>query len=380
VIEGNERVVRPRLADAKFFFDQDRRKTLSSRVAGLDRVVYHGKLGSQGERVRRVQAIAGALAAAAGGDAELAGQADRAALLAKADLLTDMVGEFPELQGTMGRYYALNDGEDGEVASRDRGPLPAALRRRRAAAQSGGALVAVADKLETLVGLFAIDQLPTGDKDPFALRRHALGVLRILTERLPALSLDAAIDAAIAAPPGRPRRASRRPRSPGSAGSDPRRAARLLRRPPRRLARRSRLRRRRDRRGARRRQVLAARRGRAAPGRAAPVRRPARGGLAGGGEQARRQHPEEGERADRRHGRAGAPARACRGRARRRAAQRRRRSPRPPCAGRDYAGRCAPWPRCARRSTPSSIRSWSMPTMRPCAPTAWPCSAGCTRR
>jgi glycyl-tRNA synthetase beta chain len=200
VIEGNERVVRPRLADAKFFFDQDRRKTLFSRVAGLDRVVYHGKLGSQGERVRRVQAIAGALAAAAGGDAVLAGQADRAALLAKADLLTDMVGEFPELQGTMGRYYALNDGEDGDVATAIEDHYRPRFAGDELPRTPVGALVAVADKLETLVGLFAIDQAPTGDKDPFALRRHALGVLRILTERLPALSLDAAIDAAITAP------------------------------------------------------------------------------------------------------------------------------------------------------------------------------------
>ena len=200
VIEGNERVVRPRLADAKFFFDQDRRKTLYSRVAGLDRVVYHGKLGSQGERVRRVQAIAGALAGAPGGDAVLAGQADRAALLAKADLLTDMVGEFPELQGTMGRYYALNDGEDGEVATAIEDHYRPRFAGDELPRHPVGALVAVADKLETLVGLFAIDQAPTGDKDPFALRRHALGVLRILTERLPALSLDAAIDAAITAP------------------------------------------------------------------------------------------------------------------------------------------------------------------------------------
>jgi glycyl-tRNA synthetase beta chain len=200
VIEGNERVVRPRLADAKFFFDQDRRKTLSSRVAALDRVVYHGRLGSQGERVRRVQAIAGALAVAAGADKELAGQADRAALLAKADLVTDMVGEFPELQGTMGRYYALNDGEDSEVAYAIEDHYRPRFAGDELPRNAAGALVAVADKLETLVGLFAIDQLPTGDKDPFALRRHALGVLRILTERLPRIGLDRAIDAAIAAP------------------------------------------------------------------------------------------------------------------------------------------------------------------------------------
>jgi len=200
VIEGNERVVRPRLADAKFFYDQDRRNTLASRLAGLDRVVYHGRLGSQGERVKRVQAIAGALAAALGADAVLAGQADRAALLAKADLLTDMVGEFPELQGTMGRYYALNDGEDGEVAVAIEEHYRPRFAGDALPGNEAGAIVAVADKLETLVGLFGIDQRPTGDKDPFALRRHALGVLRILTEKLPSLPLDRALDAAFAAP------------------------------------------------------------------------------------------------------------------------------------------------------------------------------------
>ena len=147
-----------------------------------------------------MQAIAGALAAASGASAELAGQADRAALLAKADLVTDMVGEFPELQGTMGRYYALNDGEDSEVATAIEDHYRPRFAGDELPRHAAGALVAVADKLETLVGLFAIDQLPTGDKDPFALRRHALGVLRILTERLPALSLDRAIDAAIRAP------------------------------------------------------------------------------------------------------------------------------------------------------------------------------------
>ena len=200
VIEGNERVVRPRLADAKFFFDQDRRNTLASRVPALDRVVYHGKLGSQGERIRRVQAIAGALVAAMGGGAELADQADRTALLAKADLSTDMVGEFPELQGVMGRYYALNDGEDSEVATAIEDHYKPRFAGDELPRNLAGAIVAVADKLETLVGLFAIDQLPTGDKDPFALRRHALGVLRILTERLPQLPLDRALDAGIGAP------------------------------------------------------------------------------------------------------------------------------------------------------------------------------------
>jgi len=225
VIEGNERVVRPRLADAKFFFDQDRRTTLASRVAGLDRVVYHGKLGSQGERVRRVQAIAGALAVASGASAELAGQADRAALLAKADLVTDMVGEFPELQGTMGRYYALNDGEDGEVAVAIEDHYRPRFAGDELPRHPAGALVAVADKLETLAGLFAIEQLPTGDKDPFALRRHALGVLRILTERLPALSLDRAVDAALTAPAWPP---AARGASVGPDGSAPPIRASLL--------------------------------------------------------------------------------------------------------------------------------------------------------
>ncbi|NKI94019.1 glycine--tRNA ligase subunit beta [Rhizobacter sp. SG703] len=197
VTGGNERVVRPRLADAKFFFDQDRKKTLADRVGGLDKVVYHGKLGSQGERVKRVQAIARGIANAvalyedADKRAALVRDVDRAALLAKADLLTDMVGEFPELQGIMGGYYARHDGETNEVAlavedhykprfagdELPRGPI--------------GEIVALADKLETLVGLFGIGQLPTGDKDPFALRRHALGVIRLLTERQLAIPLDA---------------------------------------------------------------------------------------------------------------------------------------------------------------------------------------------
>jgi glycyl-tRNA synthetase beta chain len=192
VIGGNERVVRPRLADAKFFFDQDRKKTLESRVLDLAKVVYHNKLGTQGERVQRVSTIAKAVGMALGGEA-LAMQAEQAALLAKADLLTDMVGEFPELQGIMGRYYALHDGLPVEIADAiedhykprfagdvlPRGPV--------------GICVALADKLETLVGLFSIGQIPTGDKDPFALRRHALGVIRMLIESDLPLSLGDAI-------------------------------------------------------------------------------------------------------------------------------------------------------------------------------------------
>jgi glycyl-tRNA synthetase beta chain len=183
VIEGNERVVRPRLADARFFFDQDRKKTLASRVAGLDKVVYHGKLGSQGERVQRVRAIAAAIAAMLGGNRELAAQADRAAELAKADLLTDMVGEFPELQGVMGGYYARHDGEASTVAEAIEDHYRPRFAGDALPRGQAGIVVALADKLETLAGLFGIGQAPSGDKDPFALRRHALGVIRMLIER-----------------------------------------------------------------------------------------------------------------------------------------------------------------------------------------------------
>jgi glycyl-tRNA synthetase beta chain len=183
VIEGNERVVRPRLADAKFFFDQDRKKTLESRVAGLDKVVYHGKLGTQGERVLRVRAIAKAIAAKAFAHEKLVDSADRAALLAKADLLTDMVGEFPELQGVMGGYYARHDGESEAVAEAVEDHYKPRFSGDALPRGNVGLIVALADKLETLVGLFGIGQLPTGDKDPFALRRHALGLIRMLIER-----------------------------------------------------------------------------------------------------------------------------------------------------------------------------------------------------
>jgi glycyl-tRNA synthetase beta chain len=182
VIEGNERVVRPRLADARFFFDQDRKRSLASRVAALDNVVYHGKLGSQGERVARVRAIARDIAHQLGGEAAAA-LADRAALLAKADLLTDMVGEFPELQGTMGRYYARHDGEPDAVAFAIEDHYKPRFAGDTLPRDATGIALALADKLETLAGLFGIGQIPTGDKDPFALRRHALGVIRMLIER-----------------------------------------------------------------------------------------------------------------------------------------------------------------------------------------------------
>jgi glycyl-tRNA synthetase beta chain len=182
IVQGNERVVRPRLADAKFFFDQDRKKTLESRLPMLDKVVYHAKLGSQGERVQRVRGIARAIGHMLG-DEKLAQQAERAAQLAKADLVTDMVGEFPELQGVMGAYYALHDEESQEVAHAIEDHYKPRFAGDALPRNSAGIAVALADKLETLVGLFGAGEKPTGDKDPFALRRHALGVIRMLVER-----------------------------------------------------------------------------------------------------------------------------------------------------------------------------------------------------
>lgn len=199
VIDGNERVVRPRLADAKFFFDTDRKKTLESRVEGLNKVVYHNQLGSQGERMQRVRAIAKALGEQLGGPA-LAAAADQAAMLAKADLLTDMVGEFPELQGIMGGYYARHDGLSEDIAQAIEDHYKPRFAGDELPRGEVGAVVALADKLETLVGMFGIGNLPTGDKDPFALRRHALGVIRILIERDWPLQLWATIDTAYLTP------------------------------------------------------------------------------------------------------------------------------------------------------------------------------------
>ncbi|MDT7520805.1 glycine--tRNA ligase subunit beta [Rhodoferax sp. TBRC 17198] len=198
VIGGNERVVRPRLADAKFFFDQDRKKTLASRVEGLGKVVYHNKLGTQGERVERVRAIAKAIAAQLG-DATLVAQADQAAQLAKTDLVTDMVGEFPELQGIMGGYYALNDGLGETVAHAIEDHYKPRFAGDALPRNTAGVVVALADKLETLVGMFGIGNLPTGDKDPFALRRHALGVIRMLVEKDLPLDVSALVQSAVPA-------------------------------------------------------------------------------------------------------------------------------------------------------------------------------------
>ena len=195
VIGGNERVVRPRLADAQFFFNQDRKKTLASRVDGLSKVVYHNKLGSQGERMARVRSIAGSIAQQLG-DAALVVSVDTAAQLAKADLLTDMVGEFPELQGTMGAYYARHDGLGDEIATAIEDHYKPRFAGDTLPRNTAGLVLALADKLETLVGMFGIGNLPTGDKDPFALRRHALGLIRMLMERDLPLGLDALISQA----------------------------------------------------------------------------------------------------------------------------------------------------------------------------------------
>jgi glycyl-tRNA synthetase beta chain len=182
VIDGNERVVRPRLSDAKFFFDQDRKKMLAARVTQLDKVVYHNKLGTQGERAQRVAAIASDIGRQLGGE-PLAQQAQQAALLAKADLLTGMVGEFPELQGIMGRYYALHDGLSADIADAIEDHYKPKFAGDTLPRGQTGICVALADKLETLTGMFGIGEKPTGDKDPFALRRHALGVMRMLIEQ-----------------------------------------------------------------------------------------------------------------------------------------------------------------------------------------------------
>jgi glycyl-tRNA synthetase beta chain len=206
VIGGNERVVRPRLADAKFFFEQDKKYSLESRVQGLSKVVYHNQLGTQGDRMQRVCQIAGAIGERIGGKA-LADKATLAARLAKTDLLTDMVGEFPELQGIMGNYYAKHDRKrddhwrddrlDDEIANAISDHYHPRFAGDSLPTNDVGRTLALADKLETLVGMFGIGSLPTGDKDPFALRRHALGAIRILMDarglplRLPDLLDDA---------------------------------------------------------------------------------------------------------------------------------------------------------------------------------------------
>ena len=179
IVGGNARVVRPRLSDARFFFNQDRKATLASRLDKLANVVYHNKIGSVLQRVERLETLGGKIAGKLGANASLAA---RAARLAKADLVTDMVGEFPELQGIMGRYYALHDGEDKAVADAVQSHYQPRFAGDALPAGTIASAAALADKLDALVGFFGIGQIPTGDKDPFGLRRAALGVLRILME------------------------------------------------------------------------------------------------------------------------------------------------------------------------------------------------------
>lgn len=187
VTSGNERVLRARLSDAKFFFDQDRKKPLASRIDGLSSVVYHNKIGDQRQRIERLARLAKQWAPAVGAQPE---QAERAAMLAKADLLTDMVGEFPELQGVIGTYYARHDREPEEVALAIEGHYHPRFSGDSLPSNHTGTALALADKLETLVGIWGIGLAPTGDKDPFALRRHALGMIRILIENNLPLKLD----------------------------------------------------------------------------------------------------------------------------------------------------------------------------------------------
>jgi len=196
VRHGNERVIRPRLTDAAFFWDQDRKRPLVDRVEALKSVVFQKKLGTLYDKVQRVQRLTGVIAEELGADRALA---ERAALLSKCDLMTDMVGEFPELQGLMGRYYAIHDGESVDLAQ----ALDEAYQPRFSGdvlpSNNVGQALSLADKLDTLAGLFAINELPTGTRDPFALRRAALGVLRTMIERsLEQLDLFALIDAALA--------------------------------------------------------------------------------------------------------------------------------------------------------------------------------------
>jgi glycyl-tRNA synthetase beta chain len=200
IIRGNERVLRARLSDARFFYDQDRKTRLEARVPRLASVVYHNKLGSQLERVERIRLLAGKIALRMGADTL---PAERAGWLSKADLLAEMVGEFPELQGIMGRYYALHDGELEVVAE----AIAAHYRPRFSGDQlpqeSTAIAVALADKLDTLAGLFGVGQIPTGDRDPFGLRRAALGVIRLLIERDLALDLQQLLADAFAGYDGR---------------------------------------------------------------------------------------------------------------------------------------------------------------------------------
>ena len=189
IIGGNERVIRARLSDAKFFYETDLKTKLEARLPKFEQIVFHEKLGTQAERIKRIERLAAEIAPLVGADVE---KAKRAAHLAKADLLTEVVGEFPELQGLMGKYYALAQGEDASVAAASEEHYKPQGPADRAPTDPVSVAVALADKIDTLVGFWAIDEKPTGSKDPYALRRAALGVIRLIVEntlRLPILNV-----------------------------------------------------------------------------------------------------------------------------------------------------------------------------------------------
>jgi glycyl-tRNA synthetase beta chain len=192
IVDGNERVIRARLADAKFFYETDLKTKLEDRLPKFEQIVFHEKLGTQGERIKRIERLAAEIAPLVGADVE---KVKRAARLAKADLLTEVVGEFPELQGLMGKYYALAQGEDASVAAASEEHYKPQGPNDRVPTDPVSVAVALADKIDTLVGFWAIDEKPTGSKDPYALRRAALGVIRLIVEnalRLHLLKMTAA--------------------------------------------------------------------------------------------------------------------------------------------------------------------------------------------
>src|ERR1700756_118000 len=195
IVAGNERVIRARLSDAKFFYETDLKTKLEDRLPKFDQIVFHEKLGTQAERIKRIERLAGDIAAIVGADVE---KTKRAARLAKADLLTEVVGEFPELQGLMGKYYALAQGEDASVAAASEEHYKPQGPNDRVPTDPVSVAVALADKIDTLVGFWAIDEKPTGSKDPYALRRAALGVIRLIVENNLRLPIQKAANSAIA--------------------------------------------------------------------------------------------------------------------------------------------------------------------------------------
>ena len=194
IIAGNERVIRARLSDAKFFYETDLKTRLEDRLPKFDTIVFHEKLGTQGQRIARIERLAAEIAPLVGADVE---KTKRAAHLAKADLLTDVVGEFPELQGLMGKYYALAQGEDASVAAASEEHYKPQGPNDRVPTDPVSVAVALADKIDTLVGFWAIDEKPTGSKDPYALRRAALGVIRLILENNLRISMMRLIHAAV---------------------------------------------------------------------------------------------------------------------------------------------------------------------------------------